>query len=327
LNLTAEPRRIVDLGFVMPANLPLIFLVFFMAASLAGIVGVLVADRNRRLEARLQGLANVNKPEVPAESKVSIARAVKKALPKMGQPLLPDEGIERTKLKTRLIHAGLYSPQAMVVFLGVKMLLMVTPVLLGLIAGGLGLVPTNYGVLFGACASIFGAIGPSFWLDHQKAKRRTALRRALPDACDLIVICMEGGLSLGGALKRVVGELRIAHPCLSDELDIVQRKAQLGQPLADALSAFATRSDLQELQSLSSVVKSAEKFGSSMVKALQNYAETLRVQRQQKAEEMAQKASTKVLFPTLLFIFPSILIIILGPAAIQLIEVLKNMRK
>lgn len=134
-------------------------------------------------------------------------------------------------------------------------------------------------------------------------------------------------MSLGGALKRVVGELKVAHPLLASELNIVQRKVQLGQPLADALSSFATRCELQELQSLSSVVKSAEKFGSSMVKALQNYAETLRVQRQQKAEEMAQKASTKVLFPTLLFIFPSILIIILGPAAIQLMEVLQNLKK
>ena len=99
------------------------------------------------------------------------------------------------------------------------------------------------------------------------------------------------------------------------------------KPLAEALAGFAARCDLQEMQTLASTVKSAEKFGSSMVKALVNYSETLRVQRQQKAEEMAQKASTKVLFPTLLFIFPSILIIILGPAAIQLLQVMKNMNK
>lgn len=311
----------------MNARLQLMLIAFFMAASVAGLAGLLFAGRNRRLETRLRGLSDAKQPTAPTENASPVARAVKNALPRMAQPLIPEEGVERVKLKTRLIAAGYYSPQAMVIFLGIKMLLMVTPLFAGLFVASFGLLPLNYSLLVGLCASIFGAIGPSFWLDRQKSKRQAKLRRALPDACDLIVICMEGGLSLGGALKRVVGELKVAHPLLASELNIVQRKVQLGQPLADALSSFATRCELQELQSLSSVVKSAEKFGSSMVKALQNYAETLRVQRQQKAEEMAQKASTKVLFPTLLFIFPSILIIILGPAAIQLMEVLQNLKK
>jgi tight adherence protein C len=310
----------------MHGNLPLILLAFFMAASLAGVIGLVLSGRNNRLEARLQDLSGKKKAAaaVPA-TMTPIATAVKKALPKMGQTLIPEDDGERSKLKSRLILAGLYSPQAMVVFLGVKVLLMVGPVVIGLIAGGVGLIPTLHGILFGGCASIFGTIGPSFWLDRRKNARQGNLRRALPDACDLIVICMEGGLSLSGALRRVVGELRTAHPLLADELNIVQRKAQLGQPLADALESFASRCDLPELKTLSAVVKSAEKFGSSMVKALLNYSESLRLQRQQKAEEMAQKASTKVLFPTLMFIFPSIMIIILGPAAIQLVAVLKNL--
>src|SRR4029077_15663015 len=127
---------------------------------------------------------------------------------------------------------------------------------------------------FGACGSIFGIIGPSFWLDRKASQRQMMLRRGLPDACDLIVICMEGGLSLTGALRRVVGELRTAHPLLADELNIVQRKVQLGEPLARALSSFAERCDLAEMRTLASVVRSAEKFGSSMVNALLNYSET-----------------------------------------------------
>ena len=315
----------------MNSRLPLILIAFFMATSVTGMVGLLVWDRNRRMDERLRELSNRGSDLKPIEntgpSAAAVARAMSRALPKMGQPLMPDEGIERTKLKERLILAGFYSPQAMFIFLGVKMMLIVTPAIIGLIAGSLGLVPLKFGLLFGACASIIGTIGPSFWLDRTKSKRQATLRRALPDACDLIVICMEGGLSLGGALKRVVGELRVAHPLLADELNIVQRKSQLGQPLADAISSFGIRCGVQEIQSLSSTVRSAEKFGSSMVHALQTYSETLRTQRQQKAEELAQKASTKVLFPTLLFIFPSILIVILGPAAIQLLEVLKNMNK
>ena len=311
----------------MIASPLMIVIAFLMAASVVGVVGLLIFDRNRRIESRLRELSETHKPAIASESTGVVARAVQRALPKMAQPLIPSEEVERSKLKTQLILAGFYNPQAMPIFLGVKMLLIVTPALLGLIAGGIGLVPTTYGLLGGACCSIVGIIGPSFWLDRQTAKRQSTLRRALPDACDLIVVCMEGGLSLGGALKRVVGELRTAHPLLADELNIVQRKVQLGQPLADALAAFATRCGLAELQSLASVVKSAEKFGSSMVHALQNYSETLRLQRQQKTEEMAQMAATKVLFPTLLFIFPAILIIILAPAAIQMLEVMKNMKR
>ena len=312
----------------MSASLPMIVMGFLMAASLTGLVGLLLVDRNRRMDVRLRELSSDNRqPAKPAVSAGAVSRAVRKALPRMAQPLIPDEGAERTKLTTRLILAGLYSPQALTIFPGVKMLLIAVPVVIGLTVGSLRLVPTVYALLIGACATIVGTIGPGFWLDRRKSKRQATLRRALPDACDLIVICMEGGLSLPGSLQRVVGELRVAHPLLADELNIVQRKVKLGQPLAEALGSFATRCDLQELKTLSSVVKSAEKFGSSMVKALQNYAETLRVQRQQKAEEMAQKASTKVLFPTLLFIFPSLLIIILGPAVIQLNELMQNLNK
>lgn len=306
---------------------PMIVIAFLMAASLAGALGLYLSGRNRRLEVRLQGLSSDGQPVAKAEPSGPIAAAVKRALPKMGQTLVPDTDAERSKLRNRLILAGLYKPQAMAIFLGVKMLLMVAPAVIGLIVGSMGFLPLAYGLLFGACASIFGAIGPSFWLDRVTKKRQGILRRSLPDACDLIVICMDGGLSLAGALRRVVGELRMAHPLLADELNIVQRKVQLGEPLATALSGFAGRCGLQELRTLASVVKSAEKFGSSMVKALLNYSESLRLQRQQKAEEMAQQASTKVLFPTLLFIFPSILIIILGPAAIQLSEVMGNIQK
>lgn len=310
----------------MSVTITLIVMACMMVASAIGLA-VLFLNRDRAVTTRLRELAEADKPAAPITNAGALTRAVRKALPKMAQPLIPEEGVERTKLQMRLILAGFYNPQAMPIFLGVKMLLMIAPALIGLLIGTLGLVSIKNGLLIGACASIVGTIGPSFWLDRKKTKRQASLRRALPDACDLIVVCMEGGLSLAGSLKRVVGELRTAHPLLADELLIVQRKVQLGQPLAEALSSFAARSDLQELQNLSSVVKSAEKFGSSMVKALQSYSETLRVQRQQKAEEMAQVASTKVLFPTLLFIFPSILIIILGPAAIQIYEVMSNLQK
>ena len=297
-----------------------------MAASLVTVVGLVLAGRNRRQTARLQELSGQHTAPLDQNYTAAISRVAQSALPKMGKSLLPEDEAGRTELKTRLIHAGLYKPQAIFFFLGVKLVLMVGPAFLGLLAGLIGFIPIQYGVIGGACAGVFGMIGPSFWLDRRMKKRQKQLRRALPDAVDLIVICMEGGLSLSGALRRVVGELRTAHPLLADELNIVQREVQLGQPLAKSLASFAGRTMLAELKSLSGVVQSAEQYGSSMVKSLQNYSETLRLQRQQQAEEMAQMAGTKILFPTLLFIFPSILIIILGPAAIQIVAVMKNIQ-
>ena len=194
-------------------------------------------------------------------------------------------------------------------------------------AGTLGLLPVHLGLLGGACLGILGMIGPSFWLDRMKAGRQSRFRRALPDALDLLVICLEGGLSMPAALKRISSELRTAHRELAAELVIVQREIQLGRAPGDALQQMGIRSDLEEVRSLASVISQADRFGASLVKSLRVHSETLRTKRSQRAQEMGQKAATKVLFPTLLFIFPAIFVVILGPAAYQIMETLGNMNK
>src|SRR5262249_21998681 len=209
---------------------------------------------------------------------------------------------------------------AMVYFLGIKMLLIVGPLILGLLVGltgflGIGLME---GAVVGAILGGLGMIGPSFWLDHQKKTRQTNFRRSLPDALDVLVICLEGGLSLPAGLKRVALELKTAHPTLAYELNIVQREIQMGRSAGESLRQFAQRADLEEIRSLASLIIQTEKFGASLVKALRVHADTLRQKRLFYAEEMAQKAATKVLFPTVLFILPCIFVVILGPAVIQI---------
>ncbi len=246
-------------------------------------------------------------------------------LPKLGTALMPTDEVERNQLRARLVHAGFYGRQAMAIFLGTKMILIVMPALIGLFLGITGLLPTTEAVLIGACMGILGMIGPSFWLDGRKKKRQTNFRRSLPDALDLMVICLEGGLSLPASLRRVGTELRTAHIVLALELNIVQREIQLGCSPGEALQKMGGRTDLEEIRSLASVITQAEKFGASLVKSLRVHAETLRLKRHQRAEEMAQKASVKVLFPTLLFIFPAIFVVILGPAVFQILEQLNQM--
>jgi len=296
---------------------------FLTCSSFVLLVFVLTGKRKGRLEKRLDSLSTKGNNTPEMEGVVQLART---ALPKMGAALLPQDEEGRTRLQARLLQAGFYQRQAVLYFLGAKMALMIGPAGLGLLAGLLGLADLTQGLVFGALIGIFGLIGPSFWLDHRKKLRQTSFRRALPDALDLLVICLEGGLSLPGALRRVAGELRTAHPMLATELNIVQREVQLGRSAGEAMRHFAERSDLEEIRSLASVIIQTERYGASLVKALRVHSETLRVKRLQYAEEMAQKAATKVLFPTILFLLPCMFIIILGPGVVQILAIFENLK-
>lgn len=309
----------------MSQNAILMMVVFLMVGSVLVLFVVVMSSKSDRIDSRLNRLARPNDPTFAEPD--AMAQFARTTLPKMGQSLMPEDEGQRTKLRARLVNAGFYHRQAMAAFLGVKMLLMVSPPLLGLIAGLTGLFNFQWSVLVGTGLGIVGMIGPSFWLDQAKKKRQTQLRRSLPDALDVIVICLDGGLSLPAALQRVSAELATAHPLLSSELKIVQREVQLGRSAGEALWHLAERSGLEEVLSLSSVIQQADKFGASLVKSLRTHSDQLRHQRKQRAEELAQKAGTKILFPTLLFIFPAMFVVVLGPAAVRVSEMLDNMNR
>jgi tight adherence protein C len=296
---------------------------FISATSLVLLVWVLVGGRQRRVEGRIKGLMDRGRPNAP---QAPVAKFTRSMLPKIGSPLLPGDEQGRNRLKSRLLAAGLYNPRALVVFLGVKMLLMMLPVAAGVLAGLSGLLPFMYGLLYGLVAGGFGMIAPSWWLDSRKKRRQAALRRALPDALDMVGVCLKGGLSLQGAFQRVTGELAMAHPLLAAELIINQREMQLGRSTGDAMRHFAERCDLEEIRSLASVILQSERLGASTVQALRVHAETLRLKRMQRAEELAHTAGTKMIFPTILCIFPCILLVIMGPAAIQIAALFASMK-
>ena len=268
-----------------------------------------------RLDGRLRALQGRG---AAADGQDAARRLAKRALPKLATPLMPGDEAERSRLRARMIHAGLYASNSLGVFLGVKLVVMFTPPVLGMIAGMTGLVGWIPGLLGGIYAGGLGLILPSMWLDSRKKSRQVTFRRSLPDALDLLVICVEGGLTLGAALTRIADALRGVHPTLAAELDIARREMQLGCSAGEALRSLAQRTDLEEVRGLASVLIQSERLGAGLAKSLRIHAETLRQRRQQKAEELAQKASTKVLIPTLFCIFPAVFVVILGPAAIQL---------
>ncbi len=301
----------------MPSQYAPILIIFAAAGMLIMVLAILLGGRKGKLDARIDALSGRGRAEDKPETMASIART---ALPKMGRVIVPEDEAERTKLRARLIHAGMYHRQAMHVFLGVKLVLLVLATIVGVGLTLTKVMPTTHALPISMGLFLVGMIGPGVWLGKRKTARQTNLRRALPDALDVLTICIEGGLSLQAAIKRVADELRAAHPLLGNELRIVDREIQLGRPPGEALANFARRSDLEEALSLSSVISQSERFGASLVGSLRNFSEALRTKRKQKAEEKAQKAATKILIPTLLFIFPAIFIILLAPAAFQLIE-------
>jgi tight adherence protein C len=166
----------------------------------------------------------------------------------------------------------------------------------------------------------FGSILPSLWLDRAIARRQILLRKSLPDFLDLMIVCLEGGLSLQETIRRVSDELRLVHPVLAVELNIVQRDIELGATVDQALKRFAARADYEGVRTLSSFIREAQRFGTNITEALRNHADMLRSQREQIAEEKAQKAAVKILIPTLLLIFPAIFVVAVGPAVIQIQE-------
>jgi tight adherence protein C len=234
--------------------------------------------------------------------------------------LLSNDERERTQLQARLIQAGIYAPWAAGVFLTVKMLLITGPPLIGFTVGQCGLFNPYKGLFYGALAGSIGIIAPGVWLQNRKNRRHARLLRSLPDFLDLMVTCVQSGLSLDAALQRVTDELSLAHPLLAGEMSVVQRQIELGAAPDLALRNLAERSDLAALHSLSALVEQARRFGTSVTEALRTNAEMLRDQREQRAEEMGQKAAVKILFPTLLFIFPAIFVVLVGPAAVQIAE-------
>jgi len=306
----------------MSGDVVLIVASFVVVSSLFLLIVVAMAGRSsQKSSSTLSGAGAGSPTSLPSQMRMPVGRS---PLPKVGSVLMPEDASRIERLKSRMQQAGLYRRHATFVYLGVKFLLMLVPMAVGLVLATTGMLAVSEGVLLGAVVGVLGNVAPGMWLSTRKKQRQKKLRRAMPDALDVIVVCVEGGLSLPAALARVATELRMAHPLLADEMSIVRREIQMGRSTGEALRQLADRFDADELRSLASVVAQAERFGASIVKALRVHADTLRIKRYQYAEAQAQKAPVKLIFPTVLCIFPALYIVLMGPAGVRLLELLTN---
>jgi tight adherence protein C len=215
-------------------------------------------------------------------------------------------------LVRRLTLAGYRRETAKDIFLAFKLLL---PLILVIAVTFSGIEDI---MLYVFVLGALGFFGPDLWLTYAISARREKVAHGLPDAIDLLVICMEAGLGMDQALIRVGQELRISHPELSEELVIINREQRAGKPRVEAWRSLAERMDLDTVRQLVSMLVQTERFGTPVARSLGQFADGLRLQRMQKAEEAAAKTTVKMIFPLVLFIFPSMFVVLLGPAIVSI---------
>ena len=226
--------------------------------------------------------------------------------------------------RLKFLRAGIRHDNALAVHWGVKIFLTVMFPVAFLLARTLVLTTLSYQVSMAVtvlCA-LLGFYLPDIYLSHKGEERRQKILQSLPDAMDLLVICVEAGMGLDGAINKVAQELRMGSPELSEELQLMNLELRAGKQRTDALKNLALRTNLDEIGSLTTLLVQTDKFGTSMADAMRIYSDSYRTQRYQRAEEIAAKLPVKMVIPLLLCIFPSLFIVILGPAAINIYRVL-----
>lgn len=223
-------------------------------------------------------------------------------------------------LAYKLTLAGFRKPEHVEIFTAVKLLLPVA----GIVVGTFFASNMVTAVLVGAVAGFFL---PDLVLSYLVTRRQTNIRVALPDALDLLVICMEAGLGIDQAMVRVGEEMAVTAPSLAEEFQIINREQRAGKPRLDAWRSMAERLDIEFIRQFVTMLVQTERFGTPIAHALGVFADTLRSRRMQAAEEAAAKTGVKLLFPLVLFIFPSIFVVSLGPAIINLQKMFQEIAK
>jgi tight adherence protein C len=223
-------------------------------------------------------------------------------------------------LAYKLTLAGFRKPEHVEIYTAVKLLLPVVGIVVGTFFG----TSMITAVLVGAVGGFFL---PDLTLSYLVTRRQTEIRLALPDALDLLVICMEAGLGIDQAMVRVGEEMAVTAPSLAEEFQIINREQRAGKPRLDAWRSMAQRLDIDFVRQFVTMLVQTERFGTPIAHALGVFADTLRSHRMQQAEEAAAKSGVKLLFPLVLFIFPSIFVVSLGPAILNLQKIFQDLAK
>lgn len=286
-----------------------------------GLMNAVNSGKSRAME-RLDELRDptLREDKKLLKDKSGVAAALEKAAPTLSQAIAPKTDIERNDLKLRLANAGFNNPNAASMFLTIKMISLGFGFVMG---GGAGV--AMYGFKLNGLTTMLAGAGICFYIPGVvlaiiRKGRQEKIFLQLPDALDLLVVCIEAGLGLDAGMRRVSEELQEAAPEICEELDRCNMQMQMGKVRRECLREMGLRAGVDDLRALVAVLINSERFGSSIGPALRVQSDTMRLKRRQYAEERAQKTAVQMLFPLILFIFPGIFVVLVGPAAIMLMK-------
>ena len=286
----------------------------FLLILTGGILMFYRSDVNRRLSQFVVSHGQTAVLAGMTGESPSVARIEKLLFPFQG--MLPRSPTEVSNLKIMLARAGYREARHVNTYYASKVLAPISLCLLTAAAGSFGLSP-----LFAYAGAIgLGFLIPDFWLSRLISARQMNIRLGLPEALDLLVVCVEAGLSLDKSILRTAEEMRVSQPAIADELGLISLEQRAGRPRADAWNECAKRTGVDTVRALASLIIQADRFGTSVGKALRAHAETLRTRRRQDVEEQAAKTTVKLVFPLVLLIFPSLFVVTLGPSMIVMFE-------
>lgn len=313
----------IVLAFISPALLTKVA-IFGFAAVLAWWLLEFFATGKPRAEQRLEEYREPNSRRSDRDARMvkradAMTKMLEKASPMLAKPLQSKDAAETSKLKSRLAHAGFRSETASTMYLGLRLICGV----LGLVAGGGGIVFWK-GASMGTLMYAFVLAGVCFYLPSVVvwiiAKgRKDNIFLGLPDALDLMVVCVEAGLGLDAAMRKVSDEMGKSYPVIAEEFALSNLQLQMGRPRVEVLHELGMRTGVDDLRALAAILIQADKFGSSIAQALRVQSDSMRTRRRQLAEEKAAKTAVKLIFPLVIFIFPAIFVVLVGPAAITLV--------
>ncbi len=283
----------------------------------------LISQRNSRAQERLArlsrpaSLAELDMGQSKKEERLQGFVDTAKALSK---PLMPQTELEQSALKVTLANAGFRSESAMGIYLGLRFATLILFALLGLV-----IFLPKYGLNFAGLKWVVLLTGLGFYLPQIilwwcKRKRQQAIFLSLPDALDLLVVCVESGLGLDAAMRKVCDEMKDHAKVISEELALCNFQMQVGRPRREVLHDLGVRTGVDDVRSLAAILIQADRFGSSIAQALRVQSDSMRTRRRQIAEEKAAKTAVQLIFPLVLFIFPGIFVVLVGPAAISIMQ-------
>lgn len=306
----------------------LVMSILLFAAVGLFILGVFYHIEYRRGRWRLMKRIEQPGEEIQLKEKTAVFATVKNHLlsvtKSIGEKLKPKNEDELSHLRITFLKAGYRRENAPIIFFGLKGLLAIGLVLIFFLIKTFFLkTMTSLNLtLFSLSFALIGFYLPNLWLRIRIDRRKEQILKGFPDALDLMVVCVEAGTGLDAAINRIGEEMKLSNKVLSEEFKLLSLELRAGKSRRDALRNLALRTDLEDVNSLVTLLIQTEKFGTNVGQALRVHSDSMRTKRYQKAEEIAAKLPVKLVFPLIIFIFPALFVVVVGPAAIKIFKIL-----